>query len=191
MFDSDFDKLTNLDEYKYDTDPNDPDTDKDGYKDGEEVKTGYNPKGKGKLETSEGGTTKSFPTMKGRWEGIFSGATYKSLEFNLTLQSNGNTAGKFTANILTLEDSAIESELSGTYDYKKEAGEFTAEIGGDVGYRKGQKIMTRENYKLILEGKVRNNESEIVGTWTLIPEKEMFWLKQDRGNFSLKKKVEF
>jgi hypothetical protein len=48
--DSDDDDLNDYDEaYKYFTDPNSPDTDGDGYKDGEEVKAGYNPNGPGKL----------------------------------------------------------------------------------------------------------------------------------------------
>lgn len=191
MFDVDFDKLTNIEEYKYDTDPNNPDTDADGYKDGEEVKAGYNPKGKGKLKEAEEGKVTSFPTVKGKWEGTFSGTIYKSSEFNLTLQSNGNMAGKLVANILTLEGSTIESELSGTFDYKKEALEFKAEIMGSANYKKGQKILTRGDYKLTLEGKVRNNESEIVGTWALDPKEEVFWLKKDRGNFSLEKTAEF
>lgn len=47
--DPDSDGLINLYEYLLDTDPTNPDTDKDGYKDGTEVENGYNPKGKGKL----------------------------------------------------------------------------------------------------------------------------------------------
>jgi len=47
--DSDDDGLTNVQEKQYGTDPLNPDTDGDGYKDGEEVKAGYNPKGSGKL----------------------------------------------------------------------------------------------------------------------------------------------
>ncbi|MEA3464242.1 MAG: hypothetical protein U9R14_04190, partial [Patescibacteria group bacterium] len=48
--DSDDDGLNDLEEMsKYFTDPNNPDTDSDGYSDGEEVKAGYNPKGEGKL----------------------------------------------------------------------------------------------------------------------------------------------
>lgn len=48
--DSDGDELSDLVEVKiYQTDPLDPDTDNDGYLDGEEVKAGYNPKGSGKL----------------------------------------------------------------------------------------------------------------------------------------------
>jgi hypothetical protein len=48
--DDDNDKLSNLEEYRYNVDPQNPDTDKDGFKDGDEVMKGYNPQGEGKLE---------------------------------------------------------------------------------------------------------------------------------------------
>ena len=47
--DPDGDNLTNADEKKYSTNPNDPDTDKDGFNDGHEVANGYNPNGSGRL----------------------------------------------------------------------------------------------------------------------------------------------
>jgi hypothetical protein len=48
--DSDNDGLSDQMEIFYKTDPNNPDTDADGYKDGEEVINGYSPSGPGKLE---------------------------------------------------------------------------------------------------------------------------------------------
>lgn len=47
--DSDSDGLMNLDEAEYNTDPNNPDSDGDGYSDREEINNGYNPMGEGKL----------------------------------------------------------------------------------------------------------------------------------------------
>ena len=47
--DTDNDGLTDINEAGYGTDINNPDTDGDGYKDGEEVLNGYNPNGEGKL----------------------------------------------------------------------------------------------------------------------------------------------
>jgi len=47
--DTDNDGLSDEKEEMYDTDPNNPDTDGDGYLDGDEVKNGYNPNGEGKL----------------------------------------------------------------------------------------------------------------------------------------------
>lgn len=49
--DTDNDGLTDQQEIIYGTDLNNPDTDGDGFKDGDEVKNGYNPKGAGKLTT--------------------------------------------------------------------------------------------------------------------------------------------
>lgn len=48
--DLDQDGLTIATEYKYATNPQEADTDKDGYLDGEEVKAGYNPVGTGRLD---------------------------------------------------------------------------------------------------------------------------------------------
>ncbi len=50
--DDDGDGLNNRDEDKYDTDKNTPDTDGDGFTDGDEVKNGYNPAGDGNLPTT-------------------------------------------------------------------------------------------------------------------------------------------
>ena len=47
--DTDDDNLYDEEEAQYGTDPNNPDSDGDGYLDGEEVKNGYNPLGEGKL----------------------------------------------------------------------------------------------------------------------------------------------
>lgn len=49
--DSDGDGLSDyLEQSRYETDPQNPDTDGDGFSDGQEVKGGYNPKGPGKLK---------------------------------------------------------------------------------------------------------------------------------------------
>jgi LPXTG-site transpeptidase (sortase) family protein len=55
QIDADNDGLSLADEYKYFTNPLDSDTDKDGYKDGEEVKAGYNPIGLGKMDINRDG----------------------------------------------------------------------------------------------------------------------------------------
>jgi len=47
--DIDRDNLKNEDEEKYGTDPNNPDSDGDGFLDGDEVENGYDPMGEGKL----------------------------------------------------------------------------------------------------------------------------------------------
>lgn len=53
--DPDEDELTNAEERFYGTDPNNPDTDGDGYLDGEEVRDGYDPLGPGKLDSDNDG----------------------------------------------------------------------------------------------------------------------------------------
>jgi hypothetical protein len=54
LVDSDNDGLSDKNEINlYQTDPNNPDTDSDGYLDGEEVNNGYNPLGDGLLNASE------------------------------------------------------------------------------------------------------------------------------------------
>lgn len=50
--DQDHDGLTLLDEYTYNTDPKNADTDGDGYTDGREVKNGYSPSGEGVLDVN-------------------------------------------------------------------------------------------------------------------------------------------
>lgn len=53
--DDDLDGLTNAEERFYGTNPLDQDTDKDTYKDGEEVRAGYDPLGPGKLDLDKDG----------------------------------------------------------------------------------------------------------------------------------------
>jgi len=50
LIDSDFDGLSDYEEVKvYGTNPLNDDTDGDSFKDGDEIKSGYNPKGEGQL----------------------------------------------------------------------------------------------------------------------------------------------
>lgn len=50
--DEDRDGLTLIQEYQYLTDPFDPDSDKDNYTDGEEVRKGYSPTGNGRMDVN-------------------------------------------------------------------------------------------------------------------------------------------
>lgn len=51
--DQDGDGLTLIDEYTYNTDPRNPDTDGDGYFDGKEVRDGYSPSGDGLMDQND------------------------------------------------------------------------------------------------------------------------------------------
>jgi len=53
--DNDEDGASNLLEFQFDTNPFKEDTDEDGYKDGMEIKNGYNPNGEGRLDTDGDG----------------------------------------------------------------------------------------------------------------------------------------
>ena len=81
-FDNDSDTLTNYEEYKYGTDPYNPDTDGDGYNDGEEIKNGYNPNGEGKLDTDQDG-------MPDWWEAKYGLDPYNKDNADLDMDSDG------------------------------------------------------------------------------------------------------
>lgn len=53
--DKDNDLANNLIEYQFNTDPNDPDSDRDGYFDGEEIRKGFNPNGVGRMDSDKDG----------------------------------------------------------------------------------------------------------------------------------------
>lgn len=53
--DEDGDLANNLVEFQFGTDPHNPDTDGDGYLDGEEIENGYNPNGVGKIDSDHDG----------------------------------------------------------------------------------------------------------------------------------------
>ncbi|MDD3607950.1 MAG: sortase, partial [Candidatus Moranbacteria bacterium] len=53
--DPDNDKVNNLLEFEYQIDPKDPDSDRDGYFDGEEIADGFNPAGVGKIDQDSDG----------------------------------------------------------------------------------------------------------------------------------------
>lgn len=179
--DPDVDKLTNLQEYQYGTNPQKPDTDNDGYKDGDEVINGYNPNGPGRLQEGDEGK-KNYPTMKGEWKGIMNGSVYTISDLDLILQADGNLNGKFTAKS---KQGEIKSEASGSYSFRKEADIFKAKllVNGTFIFKK---LSLSGRYKLNIEGYLENKT--IRGTWTLTPVDEgLSWLVADKGNFKISK----
>jgi hypothetical protein len=188
--DPDFDRLTNKKEYEYGTDPKKADTDGDGFKDGEEVQRGYNPNGSGKISENNN-QANYFPIVKGKWQGTMTGTVYGSEVFETTLQSNGNTTGNLVYKILNTEDKSLECELEGMFTFKKETNVFTSKMNSKAGYKEGKKILTRGDFNLSLTGTLQDNKEELSGTWVLEPVTDIFWLKQDRGNFLLRKIADF
>jgi LPXTG-site transpeptidase (sortase) family protein len=81
-FDNDNDGLANYEEYEHGTDPYNPDTDGDGYKDGEEIKAGYNPNGDGKLDTDGDG-------MPDWWEAKYNLNLNDKNDADLDMDSDG------------------------------------------------------------------------------------------------------
>ena len=188
--DPDFDRLTNIKEYEYGTDPKKADTDGDGFKDGEEVQGGYNPNGSGKLDDSNN-QANYYPSIKGGWQGTMTGAVFSSETFEATLQSNGGVVGNLEYMILNTDNRSLECELNGVFTFKKETSVFTSKINSNAGYKEGKKILTRGNFNLNFTGTLKENQKEISGTWVLEPVTDIFWLKQDRGNFIMRKITEF
>lgn len=180
--DLDFDKLINLEEYNYQTDPKNPDTDGDKYKDGDEVRNGYDPRGPGKLEekvTEE----KSLLAFKGTWQGTMAGGVYQIKDLNLTMEADGTMSGKFTS---TLERYRMQNEMKGNFDFKKETNSFSAKLEGASNLLVRAAGPTSGNLVLSLEGREANGE--ITGTWTITPlTSGILWLKSDRGNLKIKK----
>lgn len=188
--DPDFDRLTNKKEYEYGTDPKKADTDGDGFKDGEEVQGGYNPNGSGKLNDNNS-QANYYPTIKGKWQGTMTGAVYGSEIFETTLQSNGNIVGNLEYKILNTDNKSLTCELEGVFTFNKEKSIFSSKISSNAGYKEGKTILTRGDLNISLEGTLKDDQKELSGTWVLEPVTNIFWLKQDRGNFILRKIADF
>jgi len=188
--DPDFDRLTNRKEYEYGTDPKNSDTDNDGYKDGEEVQGGFNPNGSGEL-TDNNSQANYYPTIKGKWQGTMTGAVYSSEIFETTLQSNGNIVGNLEYKILNTDGKSLAGELEGVFTFEKEKSIFNSKISSNAGYKEGKQILTRGDLNISLAGTLKEGQKELSGTWVLEPVTDIFWLKQDRGNFILRKIADF
>ena len=111
QLDNDQDDLVNYEEYRYKTNPNDPDTDGDGRNDGQEVKAGYNPRGEGKLDTDDDG-------MPNWWEEKYGLDPYNSKDAKLDTDSDG---------------------LTNVQEYKYETDPLNKDTDGD-GYNDGKEV---------------------------------------------------
>ena len=191
--DKDNDGLSNADEYKYGTNANDPDTDDDGYKDGAEVKNGYNPKGSGKLQqsnnTSNGNDNdnndnqiQGHALLAGTWKGTLQGRQYIFKDVVMTLRNDGKIVGDFQ---LVYSDIEVENSALGECDFSKEtlAWSCKADVQGSSTSENGE-------YLLGLNGTVDSGYDELAGTWYIIPSGlTASWMTNDQGTFSLKKQV--
>ncbi len=175
--DLDNDGLTNLQEYMYGADPKNSDTDKDGYLDGQEVEVGYDPAGPGRLREPLPEHLR-LAVLQGTWSGLINGAVYSSNDVVINLTSGGKLTGDFT---FILEDKKVQNKVSGEYDFNDKINAFS----GDALIR-ATIDKTSSQYKLSLYGLMNKEKSEIIGTFTLDPQKTR-WLERDRGTFKLTK----
>lgn len=191
--DNDLDGLTNLEEYKYGTDPRNADTDNDGYNDGAEVEKGYNPNGAGKLEEQVNNNQlntdqKTLSILKGVWKGVLVGKFYSIKDLELKLTEDGKMTGTFST---TYQGRIINAEFAGTFDYNKGSKLFAASGEGTMQYQaktssyQKTTVPTSGEYSIALNGK---EDGVVSGTWTLTPKTTgVSWLVNDRGNFKVQK----
>ncbi|NQV12776.1 MAG: right-handed parallel beta-helix repeat-containing protein [Parcubacteria group bacterium] len=107
--DGDDDQLNNLEEYKYDTIPNNPDTDGDGFSDGEEVENGFNPRGTGELSTDDKSSYYVAPTGNDSAAGTQS-APWRTLQQAADSAKAGDTVYVYTGTY----SEEVEFKKSGT-----------------------------------------------------------------------------
>lgn len=175
--DPDNDDLTNLQEFTYGTDPKNPDTDKDGYLDGQEVKDGYNPTGPGRLKEPLPKHIR-LAFLEGKWSGLLTGALYSSNDVVINLTSKGKIEGDFT---FIIEDKKVQNKVSGEYDFNDKINAFSTDV-----LIKATIDEISGKYKLSLYGIVNRDRQEIIGTFTLDSQRTG-WLDKDRGTFKLTK----
>ncbi|MCA9375985.1 MAG: hypothetical protein KC925_02890 [Candidatus Doudnabacteria bacterium] len=188
--DADVDRLRNVDEYRLGTDPLNDDTDEDGFTDGREVESGFNPAGDGRLEgvVIGGSTTGSTTTteedvndvpatfqLSGRWNGSVVGATIQTQQAFVTLQSDGTFSAAF--NTRNSVGDTVATDIKGTFTYVPAKNTFTA---SGTGTYLGPK--QTDTFAATFEGVVATSQDEISGTWSFVPTTGSV-VEQDRGTF--------
>ncbi|MBU1118417.1 hypothetical protein KKH43_00875 [Patescibacteria group bacterium] len=179
--DPDFDQLNNSEEYKYGSDPDNPDTDRDGFRDGIEVQKGYNPSGEGKIgdgSTTDQGGGSDFADVAGSWKGIMTGAQYTADDLEFTINNDGTILATYNLKRAGGGD-PVFSRGKGTFTYSKSTRVFTSELSV-----KGFFQQDSVDYALKLNGQSKGDGS-ISGTWNLVPSREVPWLLKDGGTFTL------
>lgn len=178
--DTDFDGLTNLEEYKYKTDPKNPDTDGDGYSDGQEVKGGFDPAGPGKLSNDTNEQTANTAFLAGNWTGAMKGTNYTFSNLSIALRSDGNLVINY---IIMYNDEQIENDGLGKFEVERATSGIKSQLD-----MQGLAESGSGTYLLGITGAISSNNNEISGTWYIIPSKLTApWMIQDKGTFSWKK----
>lgn len=188
--DSDSDGLSDYDEIvKYNSNPNKKDTDGDGYDDKDEVDAGYNPAGPGKLSDQEL-TEDATSVISGNWSGSLSSEVAKSSEFLLNLIEDNEVAGslEFTS---SSGDISYGSDITGTYTFNNESGEFNAILINDFTVYDpnvpDDQGVTSTQYNMNLTGDFSSETKQIIGSWNIDGDVPANWPAASTGTFTLEK----
>lgn len=179
--DPDFDQLKNVEEFRFGTNPQNPDTDADGFRDGAEVQQGYNPNGEGRLgdQGQVGVTGQDFAAVEGNWTGTFNGANLFADDLEFKLDDEGGIIG--TYNFSRGDGSRIFGQAKGTYTFTESTGQFSTDMNV-----KGFFEQESVDFTMKLVGQSQG-AGRLSGTWTVTPAREVPWLSNDNGTFVINK----
>lgn len=180
--DPDFDQLSNRDEFQYGTDPQNPDTDADGFRDGAEVQAGYDPNGEGRLNESNNSQSTpgtDFKSLQGNWIGNLNGTTVFANDLEFKLEDDGEIIG--TYNFIRKDNTQVFSRAKGTFTFNEATGQFGSNMTVK-GFFEQQSV----DYTIALTGQSQG-DGKISGTWNVVPTREVPFLSADSGTFSLNK----
>ena len=189
--DSDKDGLSDYDEVTiYKSSRYKKDTDGDGYTDKEEVDSGFNPSGPGKLsdaDTSEDDST----TITGEWKGSMISTSVEAEDLSIKLDDNGKVTGSFS---YTKDDgeTTMSSRVTGTYTYKDNKLDailinyfsVTSEDDDD-----NASPASEEQYKMEVTGTLSKETKEIVGSWKIMDNAPANWPAGPNGSIKMTKNV--
>lgn len=179
--DPDFDQLKNVEEFRFGTNPQNPDTDADGFRDGAEVQQGYNPNGEGRLgdQNQNNASGQDFTAVEGNWTGTFNGANLFADDLEFKLDDEGEILG--TYNFARQDGSRIFGQAKGTFAFTESTGQFTSDMNV-----KGFFEQESVDFTMKLTGQSQG-AGRLSGTWTIVPAREVPWLSNDNGTFVINK----
>ncbi len=146
--DPDKDGLTNNEEFHYKTDPLNPDSDRDGYLDGDEIKNGFNP-----LKYSPGDKSDRIVFESPKKEGIVKKNLYKVTSVKLKKEANKKE-------VLVLSGKGIPNSFVTVYIYSSQPIILTVETdkNGNWSYTLDKKLENGEHQVYVA---VTNNTGKI------------------------------